>query len=128
MNDSLHHATITALLGAALRDFRRTWLALAAYEAALKLLAGPLVVAGAAWLLARLVATTGHTAVSNTDILAFLLTPTGLFTAAVAGAAVLGGSLLDHTGLLAVAALILSGRRVTVRRAAAVVVAGVVRV
>jgi hypothetical protein len=39
-----------ALLRAVLHDFRRTWLALAVYEAALKLLAGPLVVA--AWLLA----------------------------------------------------------------------------
>src|SRR5437763_1266575 len=91
------------LLRAAVRDFRRAWLALAAYELAVKLLAGPVVVPAAAWLLARLVATTGRTAVSNTDIVAFVFTPTGMLTAALASVAILSATLLEHTGLLAVA-------------------------
>jgi glycerophosphoryl diester phosphodiesterase len=128
MSDAAPAASTAALLRAALRDFRRSWVALAAFEVAFKLLAGPLVLAAAAWLMARLVATTGRTAVSNADILAFLFTPTGLAAAAVAGIVTLSAALLEHTGLLAVAALRLSGRGVTVPRAAASVVAGVARV
>src|SRR5262245_64028384 len=107
-----------ALLRAAARDFRRAWLPLAVYAVALRLVAGFVVVPAAAWVLARLVAASGHTAVSNTDILTFLLTPTGLAAAALAGVAVLSGALLEHTGVLAVAALALSGRPVSVRQEA----------
>jgi glycerophosphoryl diester phosphodiesterase len=117
-----------ALLRAAGRDFRRAWLPLAVYAVALRLLAGFVVVPAAAWVLARVVAASGHTAVSNTDILTFLLTPTGLATAALVGSAALSGALLEHTGVLAVAALVLSGRPVSVRQEAMAVVGGVVRV
>src|SRR5262249_37702298 len=57
----------------------------------------------------------------------FLLSPTGLLIAVVAGIAVLSGALLELTGVLAVAAVRLSGQRVTVREGAAAVVGGVVR-
>src|SRR5262245_8184843 len=116
------------LLRATLRDFRRTWAALAAYELALKLLGGLVLLPAAAWLLAKLIATTGRTAVSNTDLFGFVLTPTGLATAAFLGLATLGATLLEHTGVLAVAALKLSGQRVTVRHGAVAVLVGVVRV
>src|SRR5436190_10836581 len=117
-----------ALIRAALRDFRRAWLPLALYAAALRLLAGFVVVPAAARVLALVVAASGHSAVSNTDILTFLLTPAGLLAAALAGVAALSGALLEHTGVLAVAALTLSGRRVSVRQEAMAVVGGVVRV
>src|SRR4051812_20797977 len=109
-------------------DFRRTAGPLAAYEVVFKLLAGSVLVPASGWLLAWLVATTGHTAVSNTDILTFLLTPAGVLAAGVVGVAALSASLLEHTGALAVIALTLGGRRVTVGRAVLAVLAGILRV
>src|SRR5262245_46626461 len=104
----------TAVARAALGDFRRAWLALAGFELAFKVVLGPLVLAAAAWAMARLVATTGHTAVNNTDLVAFVLTPTGIAVAGLAGLAALCATLFQTTGILAVAALKLSGRPVTI--------------
>jgi glycerophosphoryl diester phosphodiesterase len=119
---------MTAVARAALGDFRRAWLTLAGFELAFKLVLGPLAVTAAAWVLARLVATTGRTAVNNTDLVAFLLTPTGIAVAAFAGLAALSATLFQTTGILAVAALKLSGRKVTVWSEAAAVAGAVFRV
>jgi len=113
---------------AAWADFRRTAVPLLAYTIVVKLLVAPLVVPATGWLLAKLIATTGRTAVSNTDIVFFLATPTGLLAAVLAGVAVLSGALLEHTGALAVIALKFTGHRVTVRGALVAVLAGIVRV
>src|SRR5687767_10898570 len=113
---------------AAWADFRRTAVPLLAYTIVVKLLIVPLVVPATGWLLAKLIATSGRTAVSNTDIIFFLATPTGLLAAAVAGVAVLSGALLEHTGGLAVIALKMTGHRVTVRGAVVAVLAGIFRV
>jgi glycerophosphoryl diester phosphodiesterase len=118
----------TAVVRAALGDFRRAWLALAGFELAFKLVLGPLAVTATAWALARLVATTGRTAVNNTDLAAFLLTPTGVAVAAFAGLAALSATLFQTTGILAVAALKLSGRKVTIWSEAAAVAGAVFRV
>src|SRR3954470_3837411 len=96
---------MTAVVRAALADFRRTWLALAGFELAFKLVVGPVVVPAAAWALARLVATTGRTAVDNSDLIAFMLTPTGILVGVFAGVAALSAALFQTTGVLAVAAL-----------------------
>jgi glycerophosphoryl diester phosphodiesterase len=98
-----------AIARAALGDFRRTWLAVAAFEVAFKALLAPVAALAAAGVLARLVARTGHTAVNNNDIVAFLLTPTGIVLAILAGIAALASVLFQTTGVLAVAALRLSG-------------------
>src|SRR5205809_6515225 len=100
---------------AAWADFRRTAGPLLTYTIALKLLVAPLVVPATGWLLAKLIATSGRTAVSNTDIVFFLATPVGLLVAALAGITAVSGALLEHTGALAVIALKLTGDRVTVR-------------
>src|SRR4051812_47464417 len=111
---------MTAVVRAAWGDFRRAWLALAGFELAFKLVLGPLAVSAAAWALARLVATTGRTAVNNADLVDFLLTPAGLLAGLLAGLAALSAFLFQTTGVLAVAALKLSGRRGTGRGPAAV--------
>src|SRR5947209_3369924 len=94
-----------AVARAALGDFRRTWLAIAGFEVAFKALLAPLAALAAAGVLARLVARTGHTAVNNNDIVAFLLTPTGIVLAVLAGIAALASVLFQTTGVLAAAAL-----------------------
>jgi glycerophosphoryl diester phosphodiesterase len=109
-------------------DLRRTAVPLLAYTIAIKLLVAPLVVPATGWLLARLVATSGRTAVSNTDIVFFLATPVGLLVAGLAGIATLSGALLEHTGALALIALKLTGHQITVRGAVVAVVTGVIRV
>jgi glycerophosphoryl diester phosphodiesterase len=119
---------MTAVVRAALTDFRRTWLALAGFELVFKLVLGPVAVTAAAWVLARLVASTGSTAVNNVDLLAFLLTPTGVLVGVFVGIAALSATLFQTTGLLAVAALRLSGRRVSLRTGAVAVLGAVVRV
>src|SRR5437773_1012817 len=118
----------SSLPRAAWADFRRTAVPLLAYTIAVKLLVAPLVVPATGWLLAKLIATSGRTAISNTDIVFFLATPVGLLVAALAGIAVLCGALLEHTGALAVIALKLTGHRVTVRRAVVAVLTGIIRV
>lgn len=118
----------SSLPRAAWADFRRTAGPLLAYTIAVKLLVAPLAIPAAGWLLAKVVATTGHTAVSNTDIVFFLATPVGLLAAALAGIAVLSGALLEHTGALALIALKLTGHRVTVRGAMVAALAGILRV
>jgi len=117
-----------SLARAAWADFRRTAGPLLAYTIIVKLLVAPLVVPATGWLLAALVATSGRTAVSNTDIVYFLATPLGWLVAALAGIAALSGALLEHTGALALIALKFTGRRVTVRRAIVAVLAGILRV
>jgi glycerophosphoryl diester phosphodiesterase len=117
-----------SLARAAWADFRRTARPLLAYTIAVKLLVAPLAVPATGWLLAKLIATSGRTAVSNTDVVFFLMTPVGLLAGAVAGIAVLSAALLEHTGALAIIALKFTGHRVTVRRAIVVVLAGIVRV
>lgn len=119
---------MTAVVRGAWGDFRRAWLALAGFELAFKLVLGPLAVPAAAWALARLVATTGRTAVNNADLVDFLLTPAGVVVGLFAGVAALSAFLFQMTGILAVAALKLSGRRVTVRSEATAVLGGVFRV
>ena len=59
-------------------------------------------VPAAAWALARLVATTGRTAVNNTDLVTFFLSPTGIAVGVLIGIAALSATLFQTTGVLAV--------------------------
>jgi glycerophosphoryl diester phosphodiesterase len=93
------------LAGPAWRDFRRAWPGLVAFEIAFKLLDAWLLVPAIAWLLSAALAQSGRVAVSNTDILNFLLSPAGMAYAAAFGTVVLALLLLEQAGIMAIAAL-----------------------
>src|SRR5262249_54019772 len=77
--------------------------------------------------LALLMAATGRTAVSNTDILDFLRSPTGLLYAALLGVTVQLAALLEHAGVMAVVALEGSGRPIARVQTRAAVAASIYR-
>ncbi len=70
-----------------------------------------------AWLVAALVARSGSAAVSNTAIVRFLLTPTGLAAILLMAMSYLLGQLLLIAGLMAIAAMALRGRPMKIDRA-----------
>jgi glycerophosphoryl diester phosphodiesterase len=84
-----------------------------AYEVVFRALILTLAAPVAAWAIGALVARSGSAAVSNTAIARFLLTPAGLAMALVWVLGYLLGQLLLSAGLMALAALALAGRRVT---------------
>jgi glycerophosphoryl diester phosphodiesterase len=97
--------TVSALAGAVWRDFLRARRALFIYEILFELLKAWLFVPAVAVLLAAILSRAGHIAVSNQDILGFLLTPLGLLYAAlfsIVGVALL---LFEQAGIMALAAL-----------------------
>ncbi|MFO0852378.1 MAG: glycerophosphodiester phosphodiesterase family protein [Gemmataceae bacterium] len=108
---------VSPLVGAAWRDFRRAWVSLVAYEAGFKLLEtwliAPVIAVGLSGVLSR----AGHDAVSNRDLLAFLLTPTGGLYAALVGTAAVVLLLVEQAGVMALADRAGVGGRPTVRRA-----------
>src|SRR5215470_5615455 len=65
------------------RDFLRAQRALWIYDVLFKLLEAWLLVPVVAWVLAVILSRAGHIAVSNHDILDFLLTPLGLVYSAI---------------------------------------------
>ena len=88
-----------------------------AYEAVFRALILTLGVPVAAWAVGALVARSGSAAVSNTAIAQFLLTPAGLALALLWALGYLLGQFLLYAGLMALAALALAGRRVTLGHA-----------
>jgi glycerophosphoryl diester phosphodiesterase len=93
---------LRGLARAAWRDFRAALTPLVLFEAAFKLLGGLLLLPAIAWVLGRLLAFAGRTAVTNDDILRFLLSPAGVLYAALLGLTLLAGWLLEHAGVMAV--------------------------
>jgi glycerophosphoryl diester phosphodiesterase len=87
-------------LRAAWRDFRRTWPALLVYEVLFKLLQAWLFVPAVALALAAALSRTGRVAVSNRDMLDFLLSPLGLLYAALWGVVAVAVLLLEQAGLM----------------------------
>jgi glycerophosphoryl diester phosphodiesterase len=88
-----------------------------AYEVAFRAFILTLGAPVAAWAVSALVARSGSAAVSNTAIARFLLTPAGLAVALLWVLGYLLGQLLLSAGLMALAALALAGRRVTLAHA-----------
>jgi glycerophosphoryl diester phosphodiesterase len=129
--------TIRDLTTAVARDLRRSFAAVAAFEVLFKLLTLLVVAPGLAAVLFHLIRAGGRTAVTNTDILGFLLSPAGVLYGFVLGLKLLGLGLLEHAGVLALAALkqtghwhglrhallALAGRSVRVLRLAALLLA-----
>jgi glycerophosphoryl diester phosphodiesterase len=97
--------TIAALARAVWYDFLRARRALLIYELLFKLVEAWLLLPAVAVLLAVTLSRAGHVAVSNLDILDFLLTPWGLLYAAVFGTATVGLLLLEQAGVMVLAAL-----------------------
>jgi len=93
-----------AVILAAWRDFRRHWSSLVVFEAAFKLLE--------AWLLAPLIAVAlavvmsraGHVALSDWDILDFLLTPFGLMYVGLFGTFTAASMLFQQAGVMTLVA------------------------
>jgi glycerophosphoryl diester phosphodiesterase len=96
------------------RDLRRAFVPLVIFETAFKaaeFLAG---VIGAGWVAAPLIARSGRSAVTNTEIARFLLSPTGLLYLALIGLSLILATLIEHVGVIAIAAAQLRGQGVTV--------------
>jgi glycerophosphoryl diester phosphodiesterase len=105
MNEPL---TVSALAGAAWHDFLRARRALFLGEVLFKLVEAWLLVPAVAVLLAAILSRADHAdhgAVSNRDILAFLLTPLGLLYAALFSTVGVALLLFEQAGIMALAAL-----------------------
>jgi glycerophosphoryl diester phosphodiesterase len=98
-------------------DLRRCLPTMIAYEICFRTIAAMLGAPLLAWVVGMLVARSGSAAVSNTAIARFLLTPEGLAAAVVLVMAYLVGQLLLTAGLMAIVALSLSGRPLSVGHA-----------
>ena len=95
---------LISLASGVLGDFRRLFVPLAWFELVFKGVVALLGFAGGAALLAILMQSTGTSAVTNTDIVEFLLTPVGVLVVAMLGLSTLLGTVLEHLGVMAIAA------------------------
>jgi glycerophosphoryl diester phosphodiesterase len=96
--------SVSALAASVWHDFRRAWGSLVVFQALYKLLAAWLFVPAVGLALAAILARAGHVAVSNLDILDFLLTPFGLLYAALVGIAAVALLLFEQAGIMVIAA------------------------
>ncbi len=108
-------------------DFRRAFKPLVAFEAGFKAAVVLLGTVGTGWVIGPLIASTGHSAVTNTEIARFLVSPAGIAYLALIALSVMLGTLIEHVGVIAIAAMNLQGRGATVRDTLAALVAVSVR-
>ena len=97
--------TVSALANSVWRDFLRARRALFIYDFLFKLLEAWLFVPAVALVLAAILAGAGHVAVSNRDILDFLLTPAGLLYAALFGSLAAALLLVEQAGIMVLTSL-----------------------
>jgi glycerophosphoryl diester phosphodiesterase len=97
--------TISALARSVWHDFLRARRAIFLFEFAFKLAEVWLLAPIVAWLLAAVLAGAGHIALSNFDILNFLLTPAGLLYAALFGTIATALLLVEQAGVMGLAAM-----------------------
>ncbi len=83
------------------------------FEAAFKGAVIMLGALGTAWVISPLIASTGRAAVTNTDIARFLFSPAGSLAAILLAFSMMLGTMIEHVGVMAIAALHLRGRTVT---------------
>jgi glycerophosphoryl diester phosphodiesterase len=101
----IEHLTASALAKSIWRDFLRARRALCIYEISFKLVEAWLLVPAVAVVLEVLLSRSGHVAVSNLDILDFLLTPLGLIYAALLGVVAVALLLFEQAGVMVLVAL-----------------------
>lgn len=109
------------------RDFRGAFQPLVAFEVVFKGAAVGLGAIGTGWIMGPLVASTGHAAVTNTEIARFLLSPAGAAYLVLVALSLMLATLLEHVGVIAIAAAHLRGRGLGVRETLAVLAAVMVR-
>jgi glycerophosphoryl diester phosphodiesterase len=95
------------------RDLWRALRPLVVFEAAFKAVAIALGALGAAWVISPLIESTGRAAVTNTDIARFLLSPAGVTAIILLAFFAVLGTMIEHVGVIAIAAIHLRGRDVT---------------
>jgi glycerophosphoryl diester phosphodiesterase len=92
------------VLSSVWHDFRRAWGALVVYEFLFKLLEAWLFVPAVAVVLSAALSRAGHVAVSNRDVLDFLLSPFGLLYAVLFGTVAVALLLWEQAGIMVLAA------------------------
>lgn len=95
--------TVSALARAVWDDYCRTWATLGFFEILFKLLEAWLFIPAVGLALSAILSRAGHLAVSNRDVLDFLLSPSGLFYAALFGAGAAALLLLEQAGIMVLA-------------------------
>jgi glycerophosphoryl diester phosphodiesterase len=113
MNEPL---TFVALTRSAWHDFRSTWRVLIVYDVLFKLVEAWLFVPAGAAFLSAVLSRAGHIAVSNRDVLDFLLSPPGLFYAALFSTAAVALLLLEQAGIMVLVSLTGSVERPPVKQ------------
>ena len=98
-------ASIPALVRSAWGDFRHTLKPLMVFEGILKGTIAVLGLIGTVYVVAPLIERTGHAAVTNTEIAAFLVSPAGLAAGSLILFGTLFASVLEHVGVMVVVAL-----------------------
>jgi glycerophosphoryl diester phosphodiesterase len=97
------------------QDFRRAFRPLVAFEAIFKTAVVALGAVGTAWIVRPLIASTGHSAVTNTEIARFLVSPPGMAYLVLIVLSLMLGTLLEHVGVIAIAAASLRSDGANVR-------------
>ena len=108
-----------SLASQVLRDLWTALVPLIVFEAAFKGVVFLIGVIGTGWVIAPLIARTGRSAVTNTEIAHFLLSPTGLVYLVLIALSLMLGTLVEHVGVLAIVATQVRGKGVTVSGTAA---------
>jgi glycerophosphoryl diester phosphodiesterase len=103
--------TVSALARSVWHDFVRARRGLLIYEFLFKVAEAWLLVPAVAVVLAGILTRTGHIAVSNQDILDFLLTPLGLLYAAIFGTVAVALLLFEQAGIMLLVAVAGSAER-----------------
>jgi hypothetical protein len=83
------------------RDFWRAWRPLVAFEVAFKTAVVALGALGAGWIVGPLIGRTGHAAVTNTEIVRFLLSPAGIAYLVLFALSLMLATLIEHVGVIA---------------------------
>ena len=96
-----------------LRDFRRLFVPLVWFEILFKTAVAILSIVGGTVLLAILSRSTGSSAVTNSDIVDFLLSPVGVLVVAMLGFFTILFIILEHLGVMAILAHFQRGRKIT---------------
>jgi len=92
-------------------DYLRSWRVLVVYQMLFKLLEVWLLIPAVAAVMAALMRHSGHIAISNQEILQFLLSPVGIIYAVLLASGSVALLLLEQAGIMALVALASSGRR-----------------
>lgn len=92
-------------------DYLRSWRVLVVYQMLFKLLEVWLLIPAVAAVMTALMRHSGHIAISNQEILQFLLSPVGIVYAALLASGSVALLLLEQAGIMALVALASSGRR-----------------